>query len=167
MIHWPVPVLRLETWRALERLTLDGRVRDIGVSNYLAHHLEDLLRHCQIVPSVNQVEFHPLLVQPELLSFCQSHKIQVEGWSPLMSGKIFTVQAVQRLAEKYKKTPAQISLRWALQHEVVTIPKSTHANRIAENAQVFDFELSQADMDLLDALDEGKRTGPHPDKVDF
>ena len=163
LIHWPVEGYSQETWQVMEEIYQSGRAKAIGVSNFLIHHLEDLLRECHIVPSVNQVEFHPLLVQPELLRFCQSHEIQVEAWSPLMSGQIFTVQAVLRLAEKYQKTQAQITLRWNLQHEVVTIPKSTHANRIAENSQIFDFELSQADMNLLDALDEGRRTGPDPD----
>ena len=163
LIHWPVEGYSQGTWQVMEEIYQSGRAKAIGVSNFLIHHLEELLGECQIVPSVNQVEFHPHLVQPELLRFCQGHKIQVEAWSPLMSGQIFTVQAVLRLAEKYQKTPAQIALRWNLQHEVVTIPKSTHANRIAENSKVFDFELSPADMDLLDALDEGRRTGPDPD----
>jgi diketogulonate reductase-like aldo/keto reductase len=163
LIHWPVEGYSQETWRVMEEIYQRGRAKAIGVSNFLIHHLEDLLSESHIVPSVNQVEFHPFLVQPELLRFCQSHRIQVEAWSPLMSGQIFTVQAVLELAEKYQRTPAQIALRWNLQHEVVTIPKSTHANRIAENSQIFDFDLSQADMNVLDALDEGKRTGPHPD----
>jgi diketogulonate reductase-like aldo/keto reductase len=163
LIHWPVSGYSQKTWQVMEEIYQSGRAKAIGVSNFLIHHLEDLFRESQMVPSVNQVEFHPLLVQPELLRFCQSHKIQVEAWSPLMSGQIFTVQAVLGLAEKYQKTPAQIALRWDLQHGVVTIPKSTHANRIAENSQIFDFELSHADMRLLDALDEGKRTGPDPD----
>jgi diketogulonate reductase-like aldo/keto reductase len=163
LIHWPVEGYSQGTWQVMEEIYESGRAKAIGVSNFLVHHLEDLLAECHIVPSVNQVEFHPFLVQSELLKFCRSHKIQVEAWSPLMSGQIFTVQAVQSLAEKYQRTPAQIALRWDLQHEVVTIPKSTHPQRIAENSQIFDFELSQADMDLLDALDEGKRTGPHPD----
>jgi len=163
LIHWPVEGYSQGTWQVMEEIYQSGRAKSIGVSNFLVHHLEDLLAECHIVPSVNQVEFHPFLVQPELLKFCQSHKIQVEAWSPLMSGQIFTVQAVQSLAEKYQRTPAQIALRWDLQHEVVTIPKSTHPHRIAENSQIFDFELSQEDMNLLDALDEGKRTGPHPD----
>jgi diketogulonate reductase-like aldo/keto reductase len=163
LIHWPVEGYSQETWRVMEEIYQSGRAKAIGVSNFLVHHLEDLLRESHIIPSVNQVEFHPFLVQPELLRFCQSHKIQVEAWSPLMSGQIFTVATLQKLAEKYARTPAQIALRWNLQHEVVTIPKSTHAHRIAENSLIFDFELSQADMNLLDALDEGKRTGPDPD----
>jgi methylglyoxal/glyoxal reductase len=167
LVHWPVKDCYQETWQVMEKIYQSGRAKAIGVSNFLVHHLENVLRDSRIVPTVNQVEFHPFLVQPELLKFCQSHKIQVEAWSPLMQGQIATEQAVQNLAEKYHKTPAQIALRWDLQHEVVTIPKSTHANRIAENAQIFDFELSQADMNVLDALDEGKRVGPDPDSFDF
>ncbi len=167
LIHWPVKGCYQETWRAMEKIYQSGRAKAIGVSNFLIHHLEDVLRDSQIVPSVNQVEFHPLLVQPELLRFCKSQKIQVEAWSPLMQGRIVTQRSVQELAEKYDKTPAQIVLRWDLQHEVITIPKSIHPNRIAENAQIFDFELSQADMNVLDALDVGKRVGPDPDNFHF
>ncbi len=167
LIHWPVEGCFRETWQVMEEIYQNGRAKAIGVSNFMVHQLEDLLRGSQIVPSVNQVEFHPFLVQPELLRFCQSHQIQVEAWSPLMQGQILTVQAVQELAEKYQKTPAQIVLRWDLQHEVVTIPKSTHAYRIAENTQIFDFELSLADMNVLDALDEGKRVGPDPYNFDL
>jgi methylglyoxal/glyoxal reductase len=151
----------------MEEIYQSGRAKAIGVSNFLIHHLEDIVRDSHIVPSVNQVEFHPFLVQPKLLSYCQSHKIQVEAWSPLMQGRIVTEQAVQELAEKYHKTPAQIALRWDLQHKVVTIPKSARPNHIAENAQIFDFELSQADMNVLDSLDEGKRIGPDPDNFNF
>ena len=167
LVHWPVEGCYQETWQDMEKIYQSGRAKAIGVSNFLIHHLEDILRDSQIIPSVNQVEFHPFLVQSELLTFCQKHKIQVEAWSPLMQGQIVNEQAVQKLAEKYQKTPAQIVLRWDLQHEVVTIPKSTHFNRITENAQIFDFEISQEDMNLLDALDEGKRVGPDPDNFDF
>ena len=167
LVHWPVKGCYQETWQVMEEIYQSGRAKAIGVSNFLVPHLEDILRDSQIVPSVNQVEFHPFLVQPELLRFCQSHKIQVEAWSPLMDGKITNEQAVQKLAGKYHKTPAQIALRWDLQHEVVTIPKSTHSNRIAENSQIFDFELSRADMNVLDALDEGKRVGPDPANFNF
>ncbi len=167
LIHWPVAGCYVETWRAMEKIYQSGRAKAIGVSNFLVHHLEDLLGSCQVVPGVNQVEFHPLLVQPALLGFCQTHKIQVEAWSPLMRGQIVTEQAVQEMAAKHRRTPAQIILRWDLQHEVVTIPKSTHPARIAENMQVFDFELSETDMKALDALDEGTRIGPDPDNFDF
>jgi diketogulonate reductase-like aldo/keto reductase len=167
LVHWPVKGRYQETWQVMEEIYQSGRAKAIGVSNFQIHHLEDILRNSHTVPSVNQVEFHPFLVQPELLRFCQSHQIQVEAWSPLMQGRIVTEQAIQKLAEKYQKTPAQITLRWDLQHKVVTIPKSTHSNRIAENARIFDFELSQADMNVLDALDEEKRIGPDPNNFNF
>ena len=167
LVHWPVEGCYHKTWRVMEKIYQSGRAKAIGVSNFLIHHLEDLMQDCQIVPSVNQVEFHPLLIQPGLLNFCKNHEIQVEAWSPLMRGQIFTEKAVQKLAEKYQRTPAQVILRWDLQHEVITIPKSTHPNRIAENAQIFDFELSQTDMEVLNALDEGRRIGPDPNSFNF
>jgi diketogulonate reductase-like aldo/keto reductase len=167
LIHWPVKGCYKETWQAMEKIYQSGRAKAIGVSNFLMHHLEDLLRDSRTVPGVNQVEFHPFLVQPELLQFCQSRKIQVEAWSPLMQGRMITEPAVKKLADTYRKTPAQIVLRWDVQHGVVTIPKSTHSKRIAENAEIFDFELSQVDMNVLDALDEGKRVGPDPDNFNF
>jgi len=167
LVHWPVKGFYQETWQVMQKIQQSGRAKSIGVSNFQIHHLKDILSDDQVVPSVNQVEFHPFLVQHELLSYCQSHKIQVEAWSPLMQGQIATQKAVQKLAEKYHKSPAQIALRWDLQHEVVTIPKSSHPGRILENSQIFDFELSKADMDALDALDEGKHIGPDPKNFNF
>lgn len=167
LVHWPVEGCYKETWQVMEEIYENGRAKAIGVSNFQIHHLEDILNDAQVVPAVNQIEFHPFLVQPDLLSFCQTNKIQVEAWSPLMQGQIVNDPTVKKLAEKYHKTPAQIALRWNLQHEVVTIPKSARPKRIGENAQIFDFELSQADIDLLDALDEGKRTGPDPNNFNF
>ena len=167
LVHWPVKRCYQETWQVMEEIYQSGRAKAIGVSNFMIHHLEDLLSDSQILPAVNQIEFHPFLVQPELLKFCQEHNIQVEAWSPLMQGQIITEPTVQRLAEKYHKTPAQVALRWNLEHEVVTIPKSIHANRIAENADIFDFELSEADIRALDALDVGLRTGPDPYNFNF
>ena len=167
LVHWPVKGCYQETWQVMEEIYQSGRAKAIGVSNFQTHHLEDILRDSHTVPSVNQVEFHPFLIQPDLRDFCQSHQIQVEAWSPLMQGRIVTEPVVQKLTEKYEKTPAQIALRWDLQHRVVTIPKSSNPNRITENAQIFDFQLSQADMDVLDALDEGKRIGPDPDNFNF
>jgi diketogulonate reductase-like aldo/keto reductase len=167
LIHWPVKGCYQETWHEMERIYDSGRAKAIGVSNFQVHHLEDILSDSQIVPAVNQIEFHPFLAQPELVQFCRQHKIQVEAWSPLMQGRIITEEAVRKLARKHHRTPAQVTLRWDLQHEVVTIPKSAHASRIAENAQVFDFELSQEDMNALDALDQGRRVGPDPDDFSF
>jgi diketogulonate reductase-like aldo/keto reductase len=167
LIHWPVKDCYKETWHVMEKIYQSGRAKAIGVSNFMIHQLEDLLGNSGTVPCVNQVEFHPLLVQPDLLKYCQTHNIQLEAWSPLMRGQIITEQAVKELAEKYRRSPAQIVLRWDIQHKVVTIPKSTHSDRIAENANIFDFELSQEDMKTLDALDEGKRSGPDPDNFSF
>jgi diketogulonate reductase-like aldo/keto reductase len=167
LVHWPVKGCYQETWQVMEEIYQSGRAKAIGVSNFMIHHLEDILSDSQIVPAVNQIEFHPFLVHPELLKFCQEHKIQVEAWSPLMRGQIVNQSSIQKMAEKYDKTPAQIVLRWDLQHEVVTIPKSVHPDRIFENAKIFDFELSQADMEELDGLDEGNHVGPDPDNFYF
>lgn len=167
LIHWPVPGCYRETWDALQEIHRSGRARSIGVSNFLIPHLEDLLRDGQAVPTVNQVEFHPRLVQPELRRFCRDRRIQFEAWSPLLQGQVGQLPAVLTLAAKHRKTPAQIVLRWNLQHEVVTIPKSVKPDRIVENAGIFDFELALADMAALDALDERKRLGPDPANFNF
>jgi len=151
----------------MEKIYQSGRAKAIGLSNFMIHHLEDVLGMCEVKPAVNQVEFHPLLVQPELLKFCREHQIQSEAWSPLIQGRVAGVKIIKELAEKYGKSPAQIVLRWNLQHEVVTIPKSSKPRRIAENAQIFDFELSENDMAILDSLDQGKRVGPDPNHFGF
>lgn len=167
LIHWPKGELSKETWKALEQLYREKRVRAIGVSNFLQHHLEDLLTSAEIVPMVNQMEFHPYLVQQDLADFCHARGIQYEAWSPMMQGNIFDLEIMKDLASKYNKTVAQIVLRWDLQKGVVTIPKSSKKERIISNAAIFDFELSPEDMQRLDALDRGKRFGPDPDNFDF
>ncbi|WP_297761745.1 aldo/keto reductase [uncultured Muriicola sp.] len=167
LIHWPVKGKYKETWKALEELYRQKRIRAIGVSNFLQHHLEDLLTEASIVPMVNQMEFHPYLVQQGLLDFCKSNKIQYEAWSPLMQGKIFEMDVFKEMAGKYKKTIAQIVLRWDLQKGVVTIPKSSKRQRIIDNAAIFDFSISKEDMAVLDKLDKGKRFGPDPDNFDL
>lgn len=167
LVHWPVEGCYMETWSEMEAIYESGRARAIGVSNFMPPHLQELLPVARIAPAVNQVEFHPLLVQMDLLQYCRDRDIRVEAWSPLMSGNISTVRTAVELAEKYQKTPAQIVLRWDLQHEVITIPKSVHVERMVENAQIFDFELSSDDMQLLDALDVGKRFGPDPYSFEF
>lgn len=167
LIHWPKGDLSKDTWRALERLYREKRVRAIGVSNFLKHHLEDLLDTAEIVPMVNQMEFHPYLVQQELMDFCSSHQIQYEAWSPLMQGNIFDLDIMKDMAAKYNKTIAQIVLRWDLQKGVVTIPKSSKKERIKTNSELFDFTLSDEDVKLFDSLDKGKRFGPDPDNFDF
>ena len=167
LVHWPVKEKYVETWKALERLYADGRVRAIGVSNFLQHHLEDLLPHCTVIPMVNQMEFHPRLIQQNLIDYCSSYKIQYEAWSPLMQGKIFTIKELQALASKYGKDIAQIVLRWNLQKGVVTIPKSVHPERIISNAQIFDFEIIAQDMMAIDHLDKHQRVGADPDNFNF
>ncbi|MFW6351407.1 MAG: aldo/keto reductase [Bacteroidota bacterium] len=165
LVHWPVKGKYTETWRALETLYEEGRVRAIGVSNFLQHHLEVILESGNIVPMVNQVEFHPHLIQQDLMNFCRNQNIQYEAWSPLMQGKIFEIDLLKELSAKYKKSIAQIVIRWDLQKGVITIPKSSHKRRIEENASVFDFEISDEDMKRIDALDNNGRIGPHPDSI--
>ncbi|SDX44243.1 aldo/keto reductase [Hymenobacter psychrophilus] len=163
LIHWPVAGKSQDTWRALEKLYADGRVRAIGVSNFLQHHLEELLTTATVKPMVNQLEFHPWLVQPELQAYCRQHGIQYQAWSPLMQGKIFEQDIVNDLAKKYGKSPAQILVRWDLQRGVVTIPKSVKQAHIVSNAAVFDFELTEAELTYIDGLDRHERLGPDPD----
>ena len=167
LIHWPVQGKYKESWKALEQLYKQGRVRAIGVSNFLVHHLKDLLADCETVPMVNQVEFHPRLVQPTLLDFCRTEGIQVEAWSPIMRGKVLEIPELIAIAEKYNKTAVQVVLRWDLQHNVVTIPKSSRKDRLAANKEIFDFELSDEEMSLIDALDRKERIGPDPDNFNF
>ncbi|MDR7240216.1 aldo/keto reductase [Neobacillus drentensis] len=165
LIHWPGKDKYKETWKAFEKLYKDGRVRAIGVSNFLVHHLEDLLSSAEIKPMVNQVEFHPHLTQKELLAFCKNEGIQLEAWSPLKQGQLLSEPVLQDLAHKYNKSVAQVILRWDLQHGVVTIPKSIKEHRIIENANIFDFELSAEDMDKIDGLNQDSRAGSHPDTM--
>ncbi|RZN45539.1 aldo/keto reductase [archaeon] len=167
LVHWPKKGLIKDTWSALERIYETGRARAIGVSNFQIHHLEELLEGADIVPAVNQIEYHPYLNQRDVREFCEEHKIQVVGWSPLIRGKIVNNPSISAISKKYGKTPAQIALRWALQHDVVVIPKTVHEERLRENANVFDFVLADEDMEIIDALDGGTRIGPHPDHVDF
>lgn len=167
LIHWPVPGKYTETWKALEYLYGKKKVRAIGVSNFLQHHLEDILQDCEIKPMVNQMEFHPHLVQQELIDFCDKNTIQYESWSPFMQGKVFELDICNDLAKKHKKSVAQIILRYNLQKGIIAIPKSVHAKRIKSNAEIFDFELTQEDITFLDSLENGERTGPDPDDFDF
>lgn len=167
LIHWPVAGKYKETWKALEKLYKDGRVRAIGVSNFHVHHLKDLLVDAEIKPMVNQVEYHPHLAQTELLEFCKAEGIQMEAWSPLKQGELLSEPTIIEIAEKHKKSSAQVILRWDLQNEVVTIPKSIKEHRLIENADIFDFELSAEDMDRLNSLNKNERVGPDPDNFNF
>ncbi len=162
LIHWPVKG-HLESWKALEKLYKDGRVRAIGVSNFLAHHLKALFEVAEIRPMVNQYEFHPQLTQKDLLAYNKSQKIQVEGYYALRDSQDHPT--IIELGKQYNKTPAQIILRWNIQCGVVVIPKSTRQERLRENAEIFDFELSEPAMAAIDSLDNEKRRNPHPDEV--
>ncbi|MGG1551051.1 aldo/keto reductase [Paenibacillus ferrarius] len=167
LIHWPVEGKYSEAWRALEDLYLAGRVRAIGVSNFHVRHLETLMQTARIKPMVNQVELHPMLAQQELDAYCLEHGIQLEAWSPLMQGQLLEHPVLQEIGARHGKSVAQVILRWDLQRGIVTIPKSTKPHRIQENASLFDFELSAAEMQAIDALNENRRVGPDPDNFDF
>ncbi|MEC2075574.1 aldo/keto reductase [Metabacillus fastidiosus] len=167
LIHWPVKETYKETWKAMETLYKEGKVKAIGVSNFHVHHLEDLMEEAEIIPMVNQVEYHPRLTQKDLLSFCQNNNIQLEAWSPLARGRFFDDPILVELSQKYEKTAAQIILRWDLQTGAVTIPKSVHEHRIIENANIFDFELSDEDIAKIDSLNQNERVGSDPDNFHF
>ncbi|GET32354.1 glyoxal reductase [Prolixibacter bellariivorans] len=167
LVHWPVSGKYKDTWRALEKLYQDGKVRAIGVSNFMQHHLKDLVQDAEIMPMVNQVEFHPRLVQQDLVDFCLKNNVRHEAWSPLMQGKVLDLPEIKAIAEKYGKSTAQVILRWDLQKGVITIPKSVHRERIISNANIFDFSLSDEEMKTLDSLDKGERNGPDPNNFNF
>ncbi|MGE6631879.1 aldo/keto reductase [Bacillus sp. NPDC077027] len=167
LIHWPVEGKYKETWKALEKLYRDGRVRAIGVCNFHQHHLEDLLADAEIAPMVNQIELHPKLTQEPLREYCKEKGIHVEAWSPLGNGQLLNHPVLQDIAKKHGKSVAQVILRWDLQHDLITIPKSVTKSRIIENTQIFDFSLSTQDMSVIDQLNEDERTGPDPDNFDF
>ncbi|SIS44239.1 aldo/keto reductase [Salimicrobium salexigens] len=167
LIHWPVPGKFQDTWKALEDLYNQGRARAIGVCNFQEHHLEKLLETAEVTPVVDQVEFHPRLYQKDLLDFCSAKDIKLEAWAPLGRARYLDSPVLQSLAEKHNKTPAQIIIRWGLQHGIVTIPKSTRRKRQKENADVFDFELSPEDINEIDEMDRNERQGKHPDEFPY
>jgi diketogulonate reductase-like aldo/keto reductase len=162
LLHWPVAGKRLDSWRALERLHQDGRARAIGVSNFLVPHLEELLAHAKVVPAVNQIELSPFLQRRDTVALCEKHRIVVEAYSPLTHGKRLGDPTVVAVAKQVKRSPAQVLLRWGIQHGFVVLPKSIRAERIAENGALFDFALDAAAMGKLDALEEGLVTGWDP-----
>jgi methylglyoxal/glyoxal reductase len=162
LIHWPVPGRRLESWKAMTTLLKDGRCRAIGVSNFMIPHLEELLRQSEVIPAVNQVEFSPYLYQKELMDYCHEKGIRLEAYSPLTRGVKFRDPRLSKMAEKYRRSPAQIMIRWALQHEVIVIPKSSNKIRIEANAKVFDFSISTEDMKVLDGFNEDLHTSWDP-----
>jgi 2,5-diketo-D-gluconate reductase A len=170
LIHWPLPgidVDYIETWKAMEEIYASGRCRAIGVSNFQAHHLRRLFSQAQVRPAVNQIEVHPYLTQEELRAFDADHEIVTEAWSPIAQGKVLGDPVVQRVAERYSRTPAQVVLRWHVQRGDVVFPKSVSRERMQQNFELFDFELDGDAMGDLTALDRGERTGPDPDTFNY
>jgi methylglyoxal/glyoxal reductase len=167
LIHWPIAGRIVEPWIELTKIAESKRARSIGVSNYHEHHLQELLAKSGIVPALNQVEINPLLQNKSLRKFCASKGIAVQAWSPLMQGKFAGNAVLDSLATKHKRSVPQVILRWNIQENILTIPKTTNPVRMAENAQAFDFELDANDMKAIAALDCGKRFGPDPDHFDF
>jgi len=158
LIHWPIPRTRADAWRALVHLCEQGRVRAIGVSNYMQRHLKEMIADSPVVPAVDQVELSPFNSAPTLTGFCKSRGIQVESWGPLARATKFGDPTIMSMAKKYGKTPAQIMIRWALETGWVAIPKSVRRDRILENANVFDFSLNGDDMEQINSLDEKLHT---------
>lgn len=168
LIHWPTPKFDqyVETYKAMEKLYKDGRVKSIGVCNFEIEHLERLLTECEVKPVLNQVECHPYLVQQDLKDFCAKHDILIEAWSPLdQGGEVLKDDAVQKIADAHGKTPAQVVLRWHLQNGTVVIPKSVTPSRIEENFHVFNFELTAEEMSEITQLNRDRRNGSHPNEM--
>lgn len=171
LIHWPLPVpeysdwkqLDAETWRAMEELYQEGRIRAIGLSNFLPHHIENLLENCEIRPMVNQLEFHPGYAQEAAVRYCQEHGIQMQAWSPLGRQRLAGDTLILALAEKYGVSSAQICLRYAVQKQVIPLPKSSSLERMKQNQDIFHFEISQEDMYRLDTMPQTGWSGEHPD----
>lgn len=164
LVHWPIPGKIQETWKVLEKLYDEKLVRAIGVSNFLSHHLEELGVKGNVAPAVDQFECHPYLTRKELRDYCKKHNIAAEAWSPLGRGASLEEPVLKEIAEKYGKTPAQIILRYDVENEIITIPKSVKEKRIIENADIFDFELTPEEIAQIDSLDRGDMHGD-PDCV--
>ena len=165
LIHWPVPGCFLNTWKDMEKILESGRALSIGVSNFEIRHLEELRRVSGIVPAVNQIECHPLCYPKELIEYCQANGIQVQAYAPLARGAYLDNDILCVLGTKYAHTPAQVGLRWAIQKGISVIPKSTHPERIASNARIFDFTIEQEDMDLLDTLNQNYHSSSIPEDL--
>ena len=170
LIHWPLPMEGkfTQAWKALEKIYSEGRARSIGVSNFKPAHLDTLLAQSEVVPAVNQIELHPMITQREIRDYCTARNIIIESYSPIMrGGEILENEVISNLAQQYGKTPAQIVLRWHVQHGFVVIPKSVNQKRLQENIDLFDFELSNDDMQQIDGMDNGTNLAPDPDEADF
>ena len=175
LIHWPIAKAsknnwqeaNSESWRAFEDLYKQGKIKAIGVSNFLLHHFEPLLKTAKIKPMVNQIEFHPGMLQEETVEFCKKNNILVEAWAPFSNGQILSNPVLTEIADKYNKSVAQLSLRWIIQKGIVPLPKSVTPERIKSNLNVFDFEISAQDSETIDKLTNCGGSGLHPDEVDF
>ncbi|MBG9204799.1 aldo/keto reductase [Mammaliicoccus sciuri] len=165
LIHWPGQDKDLitETWKAMENLYNEGKIKNIGVSNFHVHHIEELLQEASIKPVINQIECHPYLTQKELRAYLEAQKIVAQSWSPLMNGQILEDEVVKEIANELGKTPAQVIIRWNIDENIVVIPKSVTPSRIEENLNVFDFELSEDQLSRLNALNKDERIGPDPE----
>ncbi|MFD2916362.1 aldo/keto reductase [Psychroserpens luteus] len=175
LIHWPATAhqfdnwqqLNNDTWRAMEELYQNGKIKAIGVSNFLEHHLKPLMAQATIKPTVNQIEYHPGFMQNDCVKFCTDNNIQIEGWSPLGRGEVLDNDMLKAIAQNYNKSVAQICIRWALQNNVLPLPKSVTPHRIKENFDIFDFEISDSDMTRINQMDPIGSSGLDPDTVDF
>ncbi|MGJ8551044.1 aldo/keto reductase [Winogradskyella wichelsiae] len=175
LIHWPAAAhqfenwqeINAETWRAMEKLHNEGKIKSLGVSNFMPHHLEPLMKTAKIQPSINQIEYHPGFTQPDCIKFCADNNIQVEGWSPLGRGEVLNNGILKSIAEKYNKSVAQVCIRWALQNGVIPLPKSVTPHRIEENFDVFNFQLTASDMTVINGLEKIGASGLDPDSVEF
>lgn len=175
LIHWPIPVMykdnwkevSRQTWKAMERLYDQKLIRAIGLSNFLPHHIENLEVTANVKPMVDQLEIHPTFPQKEAVAYCQSKGIQVQAWSPLGHGTVLTNETLKQIGDAHGKTPAQVALRWELQQNIVPVTRSLNPDRMKQNVDIFDFELSGEEMLQITGLGEDGRTGPDPDCIDF
>lgn len=169
LIHWPLPTLGdyVETWKAMEEMYAGGKVKAIGVSNFQPAHVQRLLDETETVPAANQVEAHPYFTNEAVRAFDTEHGIATEAWSPIAQGKVLNDATIVAIAERLEKSAAQVTLRWHLQRGDIVFPKSVTRSRVEENFSLFDFELTDADVEAISALDRGERTGPDPDTFDY
>jgi methylglyoxal/glyoxal reductase len=167
LVHWPVKGIFVDAWLAMEEILASKKARAVGVSNFMVHHLQEVITAGSIVPAANQIEYHPFLQSAGLQRFCIQNSIQLEAWAPLVQGEGMNHPIIKNIADKHSKSPAQVLLRWDLQKGVVTIPKSVHRERIEANADIFDFMLDAEDMAAIAGLEQGRRIGPDPDRFNF
>lgn len=167
LVHWPVAGKYKETWRHLEALVKTDRVRAVGVSNFMTNHLDDLMKDAEVVPAVNQIEYHPRLQQPDLIAACRNYGILPQAWSPIMKGQVLDISELTAIGQKYGKTAVHVTLKWMLQQNISTIPKSVKQARIQSNSDLFDFTLTDEEITQISQLDKGERVGPDPNNFNF